>query len=145
VVEFLLGRYCASTDPAEIEAGLQIVEKQLQGRTVRTGDNDRSGAGLGLPMLIALVGGLLDCNTRGSSIVVGSLANRARCCGPGGCRVRPFMVTSVLLVRRHQWQGGQCTRFGSRSVVHWSLSNSVLAAQAVITTIHPRWKGRPPP
>ena len=32
VVEFLLGRYCASTDPAEIEEGLQIVEKQLQGR-----------------------------------------------------------------------------------------------------------------
>jgi ATP-dependent Lon protease len=29
----LLGRYCASTDPAEIEEGLQIVEKQLQGRS----------------------------------------------------------------------------------------------------------------
>ncbi|MFM8276129.1 MAG: anti-phage BREX system Lon protease BrxL [Cyanobium sp.] len=26
VVEFLLGRYCASTDPSEIEEGLQIVE-----------------------------------------------------------------------------------------------------------------------
>ncbi len=38
VVEFLLGRYCASTDPSEIEEGLQIVEKQLQGRTVRTGE-----------------------------------------------------------------------------------------------------------
>ena len=37
VVEFLLGRYCASTDPEEIEEGLAIVEKQLQGRTVRTG------------------------------------------------------------------------------------------------------------
>ena len=33
VVEFLLGRY-ASTDPSEIEEGLRIVEKQLQGRTV---------------------------------------------------------------------------------------------------------------
>jgi predicted ATP-dependent Lon-type protease len=40
VVEFLLGRYCASTDPAEIEEGLQIVEKQLQGRTVRTGEEE---------------------------------------------------------------------------------------------------------
>lgn len=40
VVEFLLGRYCASTDPAEIEEGLLIVEKQLQGRTVRTGDEE---------------------------------------------------------------------------------------------------------
>ena len=40
VVEFLLGRYCASTDPDEIEEGLAIVEKQLQGRTVRTGDEE---------------------------------------------------------------------------------------------------------
>ena len=31
VVEFLLGRYCASTDPAEIQEGLGIVEKQLVG------------------------------------------------------------------------------------------------------------------
>ena len=38
VVEFLLGRYCASTDEKEIAEGLEIVEKQLQGRTVRTGD-----------------------------------------------------------------------------------------------------------
>ena len=40
VVEFLLGRYCASTDPEEIDEGLAIVEKQLQGRTVRTGDEE---------------------------------------------------------------------------------------------------------
>jgi hypothetical protein len=32
VVEFLLGRHCASTDPAEIEAGLQIVNKQRPAR-----------------------------------------------------------------------------------------------------------------
>ena len=40
VVEFMLGRYCASTDPAEIAEGLEIVEKQLQGRTVRSGDEE---------------------------------------------------------------------------------------------------------
>ena len=40
VVEFLLGRYCASTVPQEIEEGLEIVEKQLQGRTVRTGNEE---------------------------------------------------------------------------------------------------------
>ncbi|MBK9385767.1 MAG: BREX system Lon protease-like protein BrxL [Planctomycetes bacterium] len=40
VVEFLLGRYCASTDPRAIEEGLAIVEKQLEGRTVRTGDEE---------------------------------------------------------------------------------------------------------
>ena len=40
VVEFLLGRYCATTDEEEIAEGLEIVEKQLQGRTVRTGDEE---------------------------------------------------------------------------------------------------------
>ena len=40
---------------------------------LRDMDNDRSGAGLGLPVLISLVGGLLDRNTRGSTIIVGSL------------------------------------------------------------------------
>lgn len=40
VVEFLLGRYCASVIEAEIEEGLAIVQKQLQGRTVRTGDQE---------------------------------------------------------------------------------------------------------
>src|SRR6266480_6182290 len=40
VVEFLLGRYCASTDEKEIQEGLAIVEKQLQDRTVRTGEEE---------------------------------------------------------------------------------------------------------
>src|SRR5436853_3525718 len=40
VVEFLLGRYCASTDEAEIAEGLEIVEQQLRDRTVRTGDEE---------------------------------------------------------------------------------------------------------
>lgn len=40
VVEFLLGRYCASTDEKEILEGLEIVEKQLKGRTVRTGEEE---------------------------------------------------------------------------------------------------------
>ena len=40
VVEFLLGRYCASVDDREIEEGLEIVERQLRGRTVRTGERE---------------------------------------------------------------------------------------------------------
>src|SRR6266851_3149965 len=40
VVEFLLGRYCASTDEAEIAEGLEIVERQLRDRTVRTGEEE---------------------------------------------------------------------------------------------------------
>ncbi|WP_109106489.1 BREX system Lon protease-like protein BrxL [Azospirillum sp. TSO35-2] len=40
VVEFLLGRYCASVDEEEIAEGLEIVEKQLRDRTVRTGTEE---------------------------------------------------------------------------------------------------------
>lgn len=40
VVEFLLGRYCATTEEKEIEEGLQIVERQLKDRTVRTGEEE---------------------------------------------------------------------------------------------------------
>jgi len=40
VVEFLLGRYCASVEESEIAEGLQIVEKQLKDRTVRTGEEE---------------------------------------------------------------------------------------------------------
>lgn len=40
VVEFMLGRYCASTDPTEIEEGLQMVQTQLADRTVRAGEEE---------------------------------------------------------------------------------------------------------
>ena len=40
VVEFLLGRYCASVDPDEIEEGIQIVQRQLQSRTVKAGEEE---------------------------------------------------------------------------------------------------------
>ena len=40
VVEFMLGRYCASTDAAEIEEGLAMVQSQLSDRTVRAGEEE---------------------------------------------------------------------------------------------------------
>ena len=40
VVEFLLGRYCATVDEHEIREGIAIVERQLKDRTVRTGDEE---------------------------------------------------------------------------------------------------------
>lgn len=40
MVEFLLGRYCASTNENDIREGLEVVEKQLAGRTVRTGEEE---------------------------------------------------------------------------------------------------------
>ena len=45
VVEFLLGRYCATVNEHEIEEGLQIVERQLKDRTVRTGQEACSNPG----------------------------------------------------------------------------------------------------
>lgn len=38
VVEFLLGRYCASVNPKEIEEGLEIVQRQLKSRTIKAGE-----------------------------------------------------------------------------------------------------------
>ena len=40
VCEFLLGRYCASIDPTEIEEGLKIVSRQLSDRAVRAGEEE---------------------------------------------------------------------------------------------------------
>ena len=40
VVEFLLGRYCATVNEQEIAEGIEVVERQLKDRTVRTGEEE---------------------------------------------------------------------------------------------------------
>jgi ATP-dependent Lon protease len=50
-------------DPRAFEYSLQL----------RAMDNDRNGCGLGVPVLVALVGALLQKNTQGGTVVVGSL------------------------------------------------------------------------
>lgn len=40
VVEFMLGRYCATTDEQEIAEGLELVRSQLSSRTVRAGEDE---------------------------------------------------------------------------------------------------------
>lgn len=40
VVEFLLGRYCASIEQEEIEEGLDVVQRQLKSRTVKAGEEE---------------------------------------------------------------------------------------------------------
>lgn len=40
VVEFLLGRYCASTEQDEIDEGLEIVQRQLKNKTVKAGEEE---------------------------------------------------------------------------------------------------------
>lgn len=66
VGEFLLGRYCASTDEGEIAEGLEIVQRQLQDRTVRAGEQElfKSRAReKGTVKLIDLVTARLDSGT----------------------------------------------------------------------------------
>jgi ATP-dependent Lon protease len=63
VVEFLLGRYCATVDEQEIQEGLKIVEQQLANRTVRTGQEELFKAKareLGSVKLIDIVKARLD-------------------------------------------------------------------------------------
>ena len=40
VVEFLLGRYCASVEQEEIDEGLEIVQRQLGSRSVKAGEEE---------------------------------------------------------------------------------------------------------
>ena len=66
VVEFLLGRYCASTNEQEIEEGLTVVERQLADRTIRTAEEELFKARArdqGSIKLIDIVRAKLDAKT----------------------------------------------------------------------------------
>jgi ATP-dependent Lon protease len=66
VGEFLIGRYCATIDEAEIMEGLEIVERQMRNRTVRPGEQElfKSRAReQGTVKLIDLVTARLDART----------------------------------------------------------------------------------
>ncbi len=66
VGEFLLGRYCASTDPEEIAEGLAIVEKQMRERTIRAGEEELFKAQArqyGTVKIIDLITARLDTST----------------------------------------------------------------------------------
>src|SRR5436309_7041076 len=76
VVEFLLGRYCATVDEQEIEEGLKIVERQLQDRTVRTSEQELIKARArekGSVKLIDLVKARLDPKTDSLLVELSSL------------------------------------------------------------------------
>jgi ATP-dependent Lon protease len=66
VGEFLLGRYCATTDEAEIQEGLEIVDRLMRDRTVRAGEEElfKSNAREhGSIRIIDLITARLDANT----------------------------------------------------------------------------------
>ena len=79
VVEFLLGRYCATTDEQEIDEGLAIVERQLADRTVRAGEAELFKARArdrGAIKLIDIVKAKLDARTDSLIAELPSLALR---------------------------------------------------------------------
>lgn len=76
VVEFLLGRYCASVDEEEIHEGLQIVERQLSNRSVRAGEEELFKARAredGSVKIIDLVQARLDTRTDSYLVTLPSL------------------------------------------------------------------------
>jgi ATP-dependent Lon protease len=117
VVEFLLGRYCASTDEKEIAEGSQIVEKQLRDRTVRTGEEELFKARAkdsGSVKLIDIVKARLDAKNDCFLAELPSLALRDVRIDDQLVRDNERMLTDgfyaeVTLVRRHraQEQGGR--------------------------------------
>jgi len=84
VVEFLLGRYCASVDPEEINEGLKITQRQLAERTVKAGDEElfKSRAReKGEVKVIDLIRARLDAKTDSYLATLPSLRlNDARIC-----------------------------------------------------------------
>ena len=66
VCEFLLGRYCASVNEEEIQEGLQIVERQLRDRAVRSGEEELFKARAretGSVKIIDIISARLDAKT----------------------------------------------------------------------------------
>ncbi len=66
VVEFMLGRYCATIDESEIKEGLAIVQNQLSERTVRAGNEEliKSAAReKGQVRIIDIISARLDAKT----------------------------------------------------------------------------------
>ena len=66
VVEFLLGRYCATTDEDEIKEGVDIVQRQLSSRTVKAGEEELFKAKAreaGSVKIIDIISARLDAKT----------------------------------------------------------------------------------
>lgn len=66
VVEFLLGRYCASTEQDEIDEGIEIVQRQLSSRTIKAGEEELFKARVreqGEVKIIDLITARLDART----------------------------------------------------------------------------------
>jgi len=76
VVEFMLGRYCASINQEEIEEGLEVVQRQLQSRSVKAGEAELFKARArekGEVKIIDLISARLDAKTDSFLVTLPSL------------------------------------------------------------------------
>jgi len=90
VVEFLLGRYCASINPDEITEGLEVVSRQLATRTVRAGEEELFKARAkerGSIKVIDLISARLDARTDSFLATLPSLQIR-------DVRIEPDLVSA---------------------------------------------------
>ena len=84
VCEFLLGRYCASIDEQEIQEGLQIVERQLRDRAVRSGEEELFKARAretGMVKIIDIISARLDTKSNSFLVTLPSLQLKDVCIG----------------------------------------------------------------
>lgn len=96
VGEFLLGRYCATTDDDEIAEGLRIVQLQLQNRAVRAGEEELFKARAredGSVKVIDLVTARLDAKTDSYLATLPSLRLSDVRIDPGLVREHERMLT----------------------------------------------------
>lgn len=92
VVEFMLGRYCASTDDEEINEGIGIVERQLKSRTIKAGEEELFKARAreeGDVKLVDLISARLDTRTDSYVATLPSL----QLCSQVGCQGRRCSAT----------------------------------------------------
>ena len=96
VGEFLLGRYCASTDEEEIAEGLKIVQRQLADRAVRAGEEELFKARAresGAVKIIDLITARLDPRTDSYLATLPSLQLKDVRIDPGLIREHDRMLT----------------------------------------------------
>ena len=96
VGEFLLGRYCASTDEGEIAEGLKIVQRQLADRAVRAGEEELFKARAresGAVKIIDIITARLDPRTDSYLATLPSLQLKDVRIDPGLIREHERMLT----------------------------------------------------
>ena len=117
VVEFLLGRYCATTDEADIQEGLDIVQRQLSSRTVKAGEEELFKARAresGSVKIIDIVTARLDAKTGARQ---------------GSCRL--IYAASGCIGAAFEWAATTESRSGLRVTAPMGVQSRVVPDQRV--------------